>query len=183
MKSMNIRMILLIIFLPAVVMLAFSLIKKSGDKVSNKMSDKNFTVMLSDMVLWVGVFACLTASVVLLVFSFFSEELPHWIFYVTFGGFFWSGMYLILKTLNFKVIVKGENITVFSTFRKPYSFTFNEIVSAVRQVKKNQVKSERIVIRTVDGRKLIVESVEISYERFAKRIQAEVRSEYLVGFE
>ena len=92
-------------------------------------------------------------------------------------------MYLILKTLNFKVIVKGENITVFSTFRKPYSFTFNEIVSAVRQVKKNQVKSERIVIRTVDGRKLIVESVEISYERFAKRIQAEVRSEYLVGFE
>ena len=134
MKSMNIGMILLIIFLPAVVMLAFSLIKKSGDKVSNKMSDKNFTVMLSDMVLWVGVFACLTASVVLLVFSFFSEELPHWIFYVTFGGFFWSGMYLILKTLNFKVIVKGENITVFSTFRKPYSFTFNEIVSAVRQV-------------------------------------------------
>ena len=68
---MNIGMILLIIFLPAVVMLAFSLIKKSGDKVSNKMSDKNFTVMLSDMVLWVGVFACLTASVVLLVFSFF----------------------------------------------------------------------------------------------------------------
>ena len=39
------------------------------------------------------------------------------------------------------------------------------------------------MIRTVDGRKLIVESVEISYERFAKRIQAEVRSEYLVGFE
>ena len=90
---------------------------------------------------------------------------------------------MIVKTLNFKVIVKEKKITVFSAFRKPYSFTFGEIVSAVRQTKKNQMKSERIVVKTVSGKRLIVESSEISYKRFAKKVQLEVRREYLVGFE
>lgn len=180
---MNIGIILLIIFLPACVLLAFSLIKKSGNKTSTRMSDKNFTVMLSSTILGIGALEILVLTALLLGFTFFSEELPHLILYVISGVGIWMGMYLILKTLNFKVIVKDEKITVFSTFRKPYSFTFDEIVSAVRQVKNNQVKSERIVIKTKNGKKLIVESVEISYERFSKRIQSEVRSEYLFGFE
>ena len=124
----------------------------------------------------------LMALTVLLGFTFLSNERPHFIFYVVFGLFLWLGTYLIVKTLNFKVIVKEKKITVFSAFRKPYSFTFGEIVSAVRQIK-NQMKSERIVVKTVSGKRLIVESSEISYKRFAKKVQLEVRREYLVGFE
>lgn len=125
----------------------------------------------------------LMSLTVLLGFTFLSNERPHFIFYVVFGLFLWLGTYLIVKTLNFKVIVKEKKITVFSAFRKPYSFTFGEIVSAVRQTKKNQMKSERIVVKTVSGKRLIVESSEISYKRFAKKVQLEVRREYLVGFE
>lgn len=180
---MSIGSILSAILVPACVMLIFSVIQKNGVKKSKTMSDENFTVMIPSIVLIIGIICALMSTAVLLGFTFLSDERPHFIFYVTFGLFFWVGLYLILRTLTFKVIVKGERITVFSAFKKPYTFTFSEIVSAVRQVKKSQTKSERLVIKTVDGKKLIVESLEISYKRFAKKVQLEVKNEYLVGFE
>lgn len=146
------------------------------------MSDENFTVMIPDIVLIIGVLDVIVDSTLLLCFTFLSEEIPHIIFYVFFGLFLSLGMYLIIKTLTFKVVVKGKKITVYSPFRKVYSFTFDEITSAVRQVKKNQLKSERIVIKNKAGKRLIVESAEISYKRFVKKIQLEVKNEYLVGF-
>lgn len=91
-------------------------------------------------------------------------------------------MYLIVKTLTFKVIVKDETITVFLPFRKTYSFNFSEITSVVRQTKKNRANSERIIIKTTINKKLIVESGAISYKRFVKKIQILVDNEYLKGF-
>lgn len=48
------------------------------------------------------------------------------------NGGFARRMYSSIKTLTFKVVVKGKEITVFPTFRKLYSFSFGEIVSVVR---------------------------------------------------
>lgn len=179
---MNIGIILTSIFLPSFVSLLFSIIQKTKVKVSSTISDNNFTVYLPNIVLITGAMCVLTSLVVLLCFTFLSNELPHLIFYVVFGLFMWLGMYLIVKTLTFKVIVRGKIITVYSAFRRPYSFAFDEIVSVVRQVKKNQTKSERIVIKTTNGEKLIVENTEVSYKRFEKKIQSEVKGDYLVGF-
>lgn len=147
------------------------------------MSDYNFSVTIPNTVLIIGIMDAAMSVTVLLCFTLFSSKLPHLIFYIFFGLFFWLGIYLIIKTLNFKVIVKGDTITVFSTLKKTFSFTFSEIISAVRQTKNNKIKSERIVIKTISNKKLIVESSEISYKRFAKRIKLEVKSEYLIGFE
>lgn len=180
---MPIGIILSAIFVPACVMLIFLVIQKTGDKKSKTMSDEDFTVIIPSIVSIIGAMCALEFTVVILCFTFLSDEHPHFIFYVTTGLFFWLGIYLIIKTLTFKVIVKEEKITVFSAFKKPYTFTFSEIISVVRQVKKNQLKSERLVIKTADGKKLIVESLEISYKKFAKKIQLKVKSEYLVGFE
>ena len=180
---MKVGIILSAIFLTACVMLLFFVIQKSGKKECHTMSDGNFTVMIPNIVFVIGVICALMSLAVLLGFTFLSDELPHFIFYLCFGLFFWIGMYLAFKTLTFKVMVKGKEIIVFSAFKKPYSFTFSEINSVVRQVKKNQIKSERIVLKTVYGKKLIVESSEISYKRFVKRIQSEVESQYLSGFE
>ena len=174
--------ILSAIFVPAIVMLVFSLLKKSNITLRKTMSDEHFTVMLPKIVLYIGIAADVVFGLVLVLFTFFSEELPHVIFYIIFGLFFWIGTYLILKTIRFRVIVRGEEITVFSILKKPYSFTFHEIVSAVRQVKNNQVNSERIVVKTTAGRKLIVESSEISYKRFAKKIRSTVAKDRLYGF-
>ena len=163
--------------------LIFSVMQNAGIKTSNTMSDENFTVMIPSIVMIIGAMCALMALAVLLGFTFLSDERPHFIFYVVFGFLFWLGTYLIVKTLTFKIIVKEGKITVFSAFRKPYSFTFDEVVSAVRQVKKNKMKSERIVIKTVSSKRLIVESGESSYKRFAKKVQLEVKKECLVGFE
>lgn len=178
-----IRILLLIIFLPACVALAFFIMQKAETKTSNTRSDEDFTVILPSIVAMVGGIEALTSLAVLLGFTFLSDERPHFIFYMVFGFGYLLGMYLIIKTLTFKVIVKKKKVTVFSSLKKPYSFTFDEVVSAVRQVKKNQIKSERIVIKTTSGKRLIVESSEISYKRFAKKVQLEVRKECLVGFE
>ncbi len=180
---MIIKIILTVILIPACLSLVFALMQKKRIKISKTMSDKNFTVMIPNVVLIIGAMCALMSLTVLLCFTFFSDEIPHYIFYVTFGFFIWGGMYLIIKTLTFKVNVKGELITVYSFLRKPYSFTFSDIVSAVRQVKNNQVKSEIIVIKTCTRKRLVVESAEIAYVRFRKKIQSEVKSEYLIGFE
>lgn len=179
---MKLVIILMAILVPTSVSLVFSIMESSKVKISKKMTDENFTVMIPNIVIMIGALAAFMSCTVMLCFTFFSDEVPHPIFYVTCGLLLWVGVYLIIKTLTFKVIVEGDKITVFSAFRKPYSFTFSEIVSAVRQVKNNQKKSERIVIKTSGGKRVIVENAEINYKRFAKRIQTEVNKERLDGF-
>lgn len=174
--------ILLAIFIPICVTAVFSFMQKSGSKSTQKMSDEYFVIKLPNAILTLGIVVIVLITIVILGFTFFSQELPHIIFYIVFGVFLWLSMYLILKTLRFKVVVQNEKITVYSIFAKPYSFTFSEIVSVVRQVKNNQIQSESMVIKTSSGKKLTVESAEMEYKRFLKKIQSEVKREYLFGF-
>ena len=179
---MYIKIILSAICVPICLSLLFSLIQQAKTTTEDRSSDDNFTIKLSPVVFVVGVLGIITATAVMLGFTFLSNEKPHHIFYIVFGSFFLLGVYLAIKTLTFKVVVKGDQITVYSALKKTYTFAFSDIVSAVRQVKANQVKSERIVIKTASGKKLIVESAEVEYERLSKRIRAEVDKKYLVGF-
>ena len=182
--EINIGPILTAIFVPIFVSLVFTLIQISNAKMNNnlKMSDKHFIIRVSPTVSIIGIILDSMCVIIILGFTFFSREPPNIIFYVVFGLFLWLGTYLILKTLRFKVIVKDYEITAHNIFRKSYTFTFDEIVSIVRQIKKNNVKSERIVLKTSTGKKLIVESSEIGYKKFIKAIQSEVKSEKLFGF-
>ncbi|MBR3592585.1 MAG: hypothetical protein IKL46_07000 [Clostridia bacterium] len=180
--SVGVKTILIIIFLPACVALIFSIIQKTKIKSNKTMSDKNFTLTLPNIISVVGAMCAVMSIIILLLFTFLLNKPPHTIFYIAFGLFFWLGMYLIVKTLTFKVIVKDETITVFLPFRKTYSFNFSEITSVVRQTKKNRANSERIIIKTTINKKLIVESGAISYKRFVKKIQIIVDKEYLKGF-
>jgi len=104
------------------------------------------------------------------------------IFYIIFGGFICLGIYLVVKTARFKVVVKSEKITVCPMIGRRYAFTFNEIASVLRQVKRNRLKSERMVVKTIAGKKFVVESIEISYERFLRRIETEVNGKFREGF-
>ena len=178
-----IGVVLSAIFVPACVILVFSIMQKNSIKRSKEMTDSDFTVRIPDMVIIIGAMGALMGTFIMLLFTFVSDEYPDLIFYVFFGLYVWVGIYLIVKTITFKVIVKGEKITVFSIFKKPYTFTFDEIVSVVRQVKKNKKKSERLVIKTAGRKRLIVENIEIAYQIFLKKIQSEVKKEYLHGFE
>ena len=178
------------IFTPLVLRFFFSELKKSKIAANNTMSDEKFIVMLPKIILLLGVGSIILFASIILVFIFLSNSSlnapnnPGNIFiYIVFGVFICLGGYLTLKTAKFKVIVQDNEITVHSVLFRPYTFTFDEIVSVKRQVSKNKIKSESMLIKTKLGKKLNVESAEISYDRFLRRITAEVNSELLVGFE
>lgn len=183
MIKIKIGIILLAIFLPVCITLVYSVIRRTGSNTSKAMTNEHFTVSIPSIVLIIGIACALMSTLVILGFTFLSAELPHVIFYIAFGLFLWLGVYLFLKTIKFKVIVNEKLITVHSVFSKSFTFEFSEIVSAVRQIKNNQVKSERIVVKTKSGKKFIVESSEVAYKLFLQKIKMEVKSECLSGFE
>ena len=85
----------------------------------------------------------------------------------------------MIYTLAHKVVVKDDVITVFSVFRKPYSFSFDDIVLAKRKV---LGQNEKITVKTNLGRKFSVEMGESAYERFAEAIKIKVKTDRLIGF-
>lgn len=174
--------ILLATIIPPSIALAFATIQKEKNKTRITTSDNDFVVTVPNVFLTVGALGSAMFSAVVLAFTFLSDDYPHWLFYAIFGLFIWLSVYLMVKTLTFRVVVKGESITVHSAFKKPYSFVCDEIVSAVRQTKNNKVKSERIVVKTVHAKKFVVESSEIAYEHFARKMQRSVKKDCLVGF-
>lgn len=179
---MIIKIILLVLLIPACIEIIFSVIQKNNFEANKSFSDESFTISIPSIISIIGAILAIMSLVMVLCFTFLSDKNPHTLFYIISGVFIWWGAHLVAKTLSFKVIVKGDKITVYSLFNKPYSFSFDEIISAKRQVKKNKTKSERIVIKTSNSKRLIVESAEISYDRFLKRIQSDVKSEHLIGF-
>lgn len=176
------RIAILVIFVPLSVLLFFAWLKVRRSETADNPGNEGFIVRLPSVIVGLGIAGNLGVTVIVVGFTLFSEKVPHAIFYVVFGLGAWLYWYLILKSLRFRVIVKGDDITVHSILARPHSFTFDEIVSAVRQVKKNRVKSERVVIKTRSGKKLIVETPEISYRRFVNQIITKVPGEYLHGF-
>lgn len=150
--------------------------------IKNSKIKDNFIIKIPDAFVLLGAILDFVCVLIMVCFTLFSDEKPHYIFYVIFGFFTFVGLYLIVRTITFKVVVKGKTITVFSAMRRPYTFTFDDVISVVRQVKQNKVNSERMIIRTKSKRKLILENAEISYANMLVRIKSEVPAEFLKGF-
>ena len=146
------------------------------------MSDEKFIIFLPKIVAIIGLIGSLLAFVVFIVFVFFSQQKLNWIFYFVFSIMFGVGAYLVLKTSRFKIVINKNIIKVTPVLSKNYCFTFQEIIFAERQIKNNKTNSERIILKTRYGKKLIVENTEVSYERFLRRITSEVNSRFLKGF-
>ena len=181
--SRAISIVISSILLSATLSFVFATMSKAKDKARKKMTDDKFTVALPKMVATIGAIGDVVFSIVVIGFTFFSKEVPHLIFYLVFGLGIWVGSYLILKTLVFRVIVSGERILVHDILKKPYEFTFSDIVSVRRKVSRNQIKSEKMIVKTNTGKKLVLDSAEESYDRFLNRIKSGVSAEYLKGFD
>jgi len=169
-----------VIFAPLCVVGIFSLLKKT---TSSKTSfSNNFVVKFPPLFLGVGIAGMLVSSLVMVLLTLFSVERPHLIFYIAFTAVLIASLYIVLKTVFFKVIVNDTTITVYNILRPTYSFEVDEIVSATRQLKGDTMNSERIIIKTTSGKKLIIQSSQMSYEKFSSKIKKEVKKERLSGF-
>ena len=145
-------------------------------------SNTCFVVKYPKFIFFIGVLCNAVFIIILLSFTLFLSDPPPPIFYVFCVAFLCLGTYLILKVYKFKVVVTGLQIAVFPILKKTYTFSFADIVEVHRQVKKNQMKSERIIIKTRSGRKLILESQAIAYNMFVIELKDKVNHKYLFGF-
>ena len=160
-----------------------TIMNKIHKQVKITKTKENFVVSIPRIVFWIGAVESIVCWLVMTLFTVFSDPDPHWIFYITFGLFSLLGLYLVVKTVTFRVVVKGDLITVYSALRRPYSFRFNEIVFVKRQVKQTYYgQGERMIIKSKDKKRVIVESSEISYFRMLDKIKNKVSNDLRTGF-
>ena len=160
-----------------------TIMNKIHKQVKITKTKENFVVSIPRIVFWIGAVESIVCWLVMTLFTVFSDPDPHWIFYITFGLFSLLGLYLVVRTVTFRVVVKGDLITVYSALRRPYSFRFNEIVFVKRQVKQTYYgQGERMIIKAKDKKRVIVESSEISYFRMLDKIKNKVSNDLRTGF-
>lgn len=176
---MNFTVILLCIFVPACVALLFhTVLYISEQKASSQKATKDkFTVSIPNICATIGTITAIVYGGFILFSPMIwpNENDSMIIFYVIFGAFFWLGIYLVIKTLRFRIVVEENQITVYPLFARAYTFTFEDINSVERQTKKQRKGlAERIVIRTKQGKRIIAEHTFIAYFKFVDKIQASV---------
>ena len=180
---MNVSTFMTAFLVPICVAAFYIILDRSSRKISGKISDNRFVVSLPKAIMYLGLILDIVILIPVIGITLTSPETPHIIFYVIMGLFIWLGTFLVLKTCRFRVFVSGDDITVYPIFRATYSFKFKDIVSVKRYVERNRQKSEKIIITIKNGRKLVVETPEISYQRFVRKIESCVDHELLFGFE
>ena len=146
---------------------------------------KNFTVRAPQVAMMVGILGVMVFGflIVLSPFMWPNESAKNRIvFYVIFGLAVALSAYLIVKTLRFRVVVKNEKITVTPLLSKTYTFTFSDIETVQRQVKNRyKGKAERIIIRTKQGKRIVVDSSYVSYGKLVERVIDSVETSRLPG--
>lgn len=174
--------IIITLFLSTCIMILISSLNKTPKTIYTE--KKYYIMKFPEFIVFIGAITIAMSILAMLMFTFTSETMPHPIFYVVFGGFYYLGLFLIFKTINYKIIVKETEIIVFSTFKKPYSFIYSDIESVIRQTKQRYSgpPAERLVIKIYSGKKVIVEHSVSSYKKFYQLIKTKVANDKLIGF-
>lgn len=171
---MNYALALSTIFIPAFAILFVYVLYASKHKVAKRATKSKFTVYIPKAYAEIGVLDAIFFGLFILFSPIIWPDENNYmiVFYICFGTFFWLGIYLIIKTLRFRIVVKGKEITVCPLLSKDYTFTFDDINKVIRQTKKrHKGQAERIVIYTKHGKRVIAESSFVAYFKFVDIIQ------------
>ena len=178
---MKITAIVIALLVPASVNFIFALIRYFSDKESRKMTTRSFCVRLNKGVALIGVIE--VALVTVIFCGLLSEPtylLPKEIMYVFLSIMAYIGMYLIFYTLAHKIVVSGNQIVIFSPFKRRRVFSFDDIIFAKRKI---VGRGEKIIVELSGGKKFTIENIEISYDRFIKVLHNKVSRSKLSGFD
>ena len=174
------------ITMPTLLTFVFTAIRNAKSNPHGEMTDQSFVVKLPKMIAGIGLVGNVVfVGVGVILTLYWSGKMNYKSFigmYVSFGLFLMLYIYFTLKGLIFRVVVSGENITVYDIFRLPRRFTFREIDSAEVIITGGQINPEQLVIRTSAGKKIVVEGMAVEYERLVKRVKEKVPPERLKGY-
>lgn len=178
--------VLSVIFIPACVTLLVNVIYASTQKASTKTKKNKFTVYIPKLCAVIGVADALCFGLFILFSPIIWPDENNYmvVFYMVFGAGLWAGVYLIIKTLRFRIVVEDKEITVYPLFSKAYTFTFDDVEVAIRQTKKRyKGQAERIIVCTKQGKRVIAESSFVAYFKLVDKIQECVDLSRLTGFD
>ncbi len=174
------------ITMPTVLMFVFTAIRNAKSNPHREMTDQSFVVKLPKMIAGIGLAGDVILVIVTIILTIYWSGKANYksfiVLYAGFGLFSLLYIYFTLKGLIFRVVVSGENITVYDIFRLPRRFTFREIDSAEVIITGGQINPEQLVIRTSAGKKIVVEGMAVEYDRLVKRVKEEVLPERLKGY-
>lgn len=150
-----------------------------------KQQSKGFTVCVPQTFVVVGALDVIVFGLFIVLSSLIwpDESAKNRIaFYVVFGLFVLLGIYIIVKALRSRIVVENEQIKVTPVASKSFVFTFDDIETVKRQVKKRyKGQAERIIIHTKQGKKITVDSSYVSYKKLVERIIEVVEKSKLLG--
>ncbi len=179
-------MIIVTLMLPSIVSFIMALIRYFSDKADRKMTYGSFEIRLHWSLSLLGgvgllVFGGLFIGLIMQNNGYQGsfEFVRQVVAYVIASILLCLCVLLILGPLMRKIVVRGNEITIFYTFMRPCSFSFDDIVYARKKV---IGQGEKIVVKTSFGKKFAVENMEISYDRFIKALKNKVNRQYLSGF-
>lgn len=156
-----------------------------GVSKMKKQQSKGFTVCVPQAFVVVGALDVIVFGLFIVLSSLIwpDESAKNRItFYVVFGLFVLLGIYMIVKALRSRIVVENEQIKVTPVASKSFVFTFDDIETVKRQVKKRyKGQAERIIIHTKQGKKITVDSSYVSYKKLVKRIIEVVEKSKLLG--
>lgn len=177
-----IRSILMGVLVPLCISGVFVLMSVLNARGLKSHIKNQLVVQLPSFTGTIGLFGAFLMIGITILLSVVSSPTPHPVFYVLMSVLTYMSLFLFLKAKFWRITVEDNIINVHPIVKKPYSFHFQDIIFVKRQVKQNRVNSERVVIKTSTGKKVIAESAELGYEQLVKLIVERVDNQFLEGF-
>ena len=130
-------------------------------------SENRFSIHITETYAMIGGLCSIAGTIMLIAFSIDAREKEPLFFYAMCCSFVWFGAYITIKSLAFRIDVKGEQIIIYSMIHKPRILYPGDLISVKRQTKQARThQMERVVIKTNKTGRIIVENSFFNYERF-----------------
>ena len=102
---MLIRIIVLLLIIIGCDIIVPTIMKKIHKQAATCETPESFTIVIPRFVFWLGIVGSNLCVLGLIVLPIFDD--PDWIFYVSFCLLLLLCLYLVIKTVAFRVVVKG----------------------------------------------------------------------------
>ena len=166
----NILFNFLLIFLTGFVIILWITSKKEKDSEQN-MDENNFVIRKTKNIFWVGVIALIIIFLYIGFMVYSNQPIGRFEF-IFFSICLIFGLYQILKYLNWKIIIKGNQITYLPFIGKKGNFKIDEI-TYVMQKKKLMERKKNIIVYSDEQALFFLDTHAIGFNVFETRLKKE----------
>jgi len=163
-----------------IVLLGFVIIlwvtSKREKKSEQEMNENNFVIRKTKNIFWVGVFVIILIFVYIGFAVNFNQAVGRWEFIFFFICIIF-GLYQILKYLNWKIIIQGNQITYSPFIGKKGNFNIEEITWVLHK-KRLMERKKNIILYSEDEALFFLDSHAVGFKVFESRLKKEKKIQW-----